>query len=129
MNAAGVAAALGDARREGSGWRCRCPVHGGQSLTLRDGDGGRLLVMCWPGCDRLDVLAELRARQLLGGADYAAPPHRDDACDDADRIARALRIWREARDSPGSPAARYLAGRGIVLDAWPVSLRYHPRCP
>ena len=30
MSAADVARALGDARREGSKWRCRCPVHGGR---------------------------------------------------------------------------------------------------
>jgi len=73
MNAASVAEALGDASRTGRDWRCRCPVHGGRSLTLRDGDGGRLLVTCWGGCDRLDVLAELRIRGLLGGERDHAP--------------------------------------------------------
>ena len=53
MSAADIAHALGDARREGRGWRCRCPLHQGRSLTLRDGDGGRVLVTCWGGCDRL----------------------------------------------------------------------------
>lgn len=62
MTAAAIAAALGDARREGHVWRCRCPLHGGRSLTLRDGEAGRILVTCWGGCDRLDVLAELRRR-------------------------------------------------------------------
>jgi putative DNA primase/helicase len=42
MNAADVARALGDARREGRGWRCRCPLHGGRSLMLRDGDATRV---------------------------------------------------------------------------------------
>ena len=68
MNAAQIAHALGDARREGRGWRCRCPLHQGRSLTLRDSDGGCVLVTCWGGCDRLDVLAELRQRGLLTGA-------------------------------------------------------------
>jgi hypothetical protein len=67
MNAAEIACALGDAHREGQGWRCRCPLHGGQSLVLRDGDGGRVLLWCWGGCDRFDILAELRRRGLLGG--------------------------------------------------------------
>ena len=72
MNAAVIAATLGDARREGRGWRCRCPLHGGHSLVLRDGDDGGVLVTCWGGCDRLDVLAELRRCGLLvGHADYA----------------------------------------------------------
>jgi hypothetical protein len=67
VTAADIAAALADARREGGVWRCRCPLHGGRSLTLRDGNGGRVLVTCWGGCDRLEVLAELRRRGLLDG--------------------------------------------------------------
>jgi hypothetical protein len=39
MTAAEIAAALGDARREGRAWRC--PLHSGRSLVLRDGNGGR----------------------------------------------------------------------------------------
>jgi hypothetical protein len=50
MNAAAIAAALGDARREGCTWRCRCPLHGGRSLLLRDGAAGCVLVTCWDGC-------------------------------------------------------------------------------
>jgi len=53
VTAAKIAAALGDARREGRAWRCRCPLHGGRSLVLRDGIGGRLLVTCWGRCNRL----------------------------------------------------------------------------
>src|SRR5215831_5443868 len=67
MSAAKIAQLLGNARREGRAWRCCCPLHNGRSLTLRDGDGGRLLVQCWGGCDRLDVLQELRRRGLLEG--------------------------------------------------------------
>jgi hypothetical protein len=136
MNAAEIAAALGDARREGRSWRCRCPLHGGRSLVLRDGDAGRLLATCWGGCDRSDVLAELRSRGLLDGrrGDYrpAVLPglvrDRDDADGDARRTARALAIWRESVAAP-EIVARYLDGRGIVLDAIPASLRYHPSCP
>jgi hypothetical protein len=37
VTAAEIAAALGGASREGRDWRCRCPLHSGRSLTLRDG--------------------------------------------------------------------------------------------
>jgi hypothetical protein len=37
MNAAAIAAALGDARRESRAWRCRCPLHRGRSLLISDG--------------------------------------------------------------------------------------------
>jgi hypothetical protein len=131
VNAADIAAVLGDAGQEGSAWRCRCPLHGGRSLLLRDGDAGCVLVTCWGGCDRLSVLAELRARGLLDGyatARFDLPP----GCDRNDhvyRIARARRIWDAARDAGAGPVARYLASRGIVLDRWPPVLRYHAHCP
>jgi putative DNA primase/helicase len=132
MNAAIIAAALGDARREGRAWRCRCPLHAGRSLVLRDGDKGRVLATCWGGCDRLAVLSELRRRGLLsGGADNAphvisAPRRNEDA---ARRITRTLTIWNGAEHGAGTIVAWYLANRGIMLDHWPESLRFHPRCP
>src|SRR5262249_52245036 len=129
MNAATIAAKLGDARREGRGWRCRCPLHGGRSLTLRDGDGDRLLVWCFGGCDRLEVLAELRRRGLLDGrAINYRPPPRPSNWEDAARTARALAIWRKARAASGTVVERYLARRGILLDAWPAALRFDAKC-
>jgi putative DNA primase/helicase len=131
MNARDIAAVLGDARREGRAWRCRCPLHRGRSLVLRDGDGDRVLVTCWAGCDRLDVLAELRSLGLLSKrADYAlrvvSPPrHRDDAS----RIAYAMSIWKDSRDGADTIVPHYLASRSIVLNRWPPSLRFHPGCP
>src|SRR6476619_3809540 len=106
MSAADVAAALGDAHREGRSWRCRCPLHGGRSLVLRDGSGGRLLATCWGGCDRIEVLAELRAQGLLEGrtecsAPRADQPRRDDAGHEAARSDRALAILGEARPIAG----------------------------
>jgi putative DNA primase/helicase len=128
---ADIAHRLGDARREGLTWRCRCPLHGGRSLILRDGDGGRVLATCWGGCDRLDVLAELRRRGLLDGrADYApgifSAQRRDD---DARRTARALNIWRNTEHGASTIAGPYLARRRILPDQWPPNLRFQPRCP
>jgi putative DNA primase/helicase len=129
------AGALGDARREGRVWRCRCPLHGGRSLTLCDGDGGCLLVNCWgSGCERVDVLAELRRRGLLRDPVDCRPriatSHRgnpDD--DDARRIARARAIWRATLPAADGPVERYLTRRGIKLDACLAALRWHPHCP
>ena len=131
MNAAAIAAVLGDARREGRAWRCLCPLHGGHSLVIKDGDGGRVLATCFGGCNRLEVLAELRRRGLLDRhSDYAAPfiaaPRRDD---DTARTARALSFWSNTQRGAGTIVAQYLGGRGIALDLWPASLRFHPRCP
>ena len=75
--AAKIAAAL-EGRREARQWRCRCPIHGGRSLLVRDGDKGRILVFCHGGCEAHDVLAELRRSGLLGGPaeNYQLPAMR-----------------------------------------------------
>jgi len=131
MSAADIAHALGDARREGRGWRCRCPLHHGQSLTLRDGDGGRLLAWCFGGCDSRDVFIELRRRALLDGrtTGYRRPSPQTSQREDVARTARALAIWHEARPAVGTIVESYLRSRGILLDAWPAVLRFHPACP
>jgi putative DNA primase/helicase len=92
---------------------------------------GGLLLTCWAGCDRLQVLAELRRRGLLDGrVDYAPRVVPAPRCsDDASRTVRALKIWRDTKRGAGSIVDRYLAGRGIVLNQWPTALRFHPRCP
>jgi putative DNA primase/helicase len=138
MSAAYMAHTLGDARREGRGWRCRCPLHGGRSLVLRDGDANRLLVHCWGGCNRLDVLAELRRwgllegrhdhRQLDNDLGRLQARRRDDNRDDeVRRIARARQIWDAALPAVRSPVTRYLARRGITTPP-PATLRWGPRC-
>jgi putative DNA primase/helicase len=67
MTAADIAAAVGDARREGRGWRSRYPLHGGRGLTLRDGDGGPLPVWCFGGCDPLSMYSPKDRRGLRKG--------------------------------------------------------------
>lgn len=98
---------------------------------IGDGDNGCVLVTCWAGCERLDVLAELRRRGLLERrVDYApqiisARRHRDDT----GRTARALAIWRDSRPGADTIVARYLASRGLLFDRWDSSLRFHLNCP
>ena len=126
-----IAKALGDARPEGHGWRCRCPLHGGRSLVLADGRDRRLLVKCWGGgCDARDILAELRRLRLLagrGGGGPTLPEPRSSSRDDtARRSALARRVWDAAADVRGSPVVRYLAGRAIITLPLPPSLRWAP---
>jgi putative DNA primase/helicase len=134
MSAVNVARTLGDARPEGRSWRCRCPLHGGRSLLLRDGDGGQLLVKCWGGCAARDVLAELCRCGLLDrrASDYRPPFASAPREDEAARTTRALAIWRDARLIADTIAERYLTSRRILLglpaEAF-ASLRFHPRCP
>jgi putative DNA primase/helicase len=129
-SAAEIAAAL-EGRREGRQWRCRCPIHGGRSLLVRDGDAGRILVFCHGGCEARDVLAELRRSGLLGDTSekYRLPPmRRNDRPDEAARTARALAVWRETQPAAGTIVETYLSNRGLAL--LPLQcLRFHPDCP
>jgi hypothetical protein len=60
-----IARALGG-RKSGRGWSARCPAHDDRtpSLSLRDGESGRVLVHCHAGCDQGAVIDALRARGL-----------------------------------------------------------------
>ncbi len=138
MSAENIAHALGGARREGREWRCRCPLHGGRSLMIRD-HAGELLVYCFGGCADGAVYAELCRLGLLddhagGGRIYGFHRGARDRLHD-DRLARSARafaLWREARNSAGTIVELYLAVRGIKLADLPTEartkLRYHPNC-
>jgi putative DNA primase/helicase len=131
LTMAGEIAAALEGRREGRQWRCLCPIHGGRSLLVRDGDAGRILVFCHGGCEPRDVLAELRRSGLLGrpSENYQLPAmRRNDRPDEAARTARALAVWRETRPAAGTIVETYLANRGLALPP-PQYLRFHPACP
>lgn len=45
----------------------------------------------------------------------------------SDRTARAISLWHDARPIGGTPAAVYLASRGVAYQG--KALRWHPSCP
>lgn len=105
----------------GNAAMCRCPAHADAepSLSLRQGDHG-ILVTCFAGCAREDVLRELsriRPRQH-----FPAPPTSS-----AGGTANVERLWSEALPVPGSPAERYLKRRRLPANL--PDTRFHPRCP
>ena len=100
---------------------CCCPAHSDTdpSLSIRQGDRG-ILVTCFAGCTREDVLRELR--RVRPGQHYPQPsPARPG------RPANLERIWDQARDVEGTLAERYLARRNLLPP--PNDIRFHPRCP
>src|SRR5262245_38159864 len=138
MTAEIIAKALGG-RRVGSGWIACCPAHEDRkpSFSITETKGGKVLVRCHAGCDQGRVIAVLRARGLwekdsrrrfTRPAPRAAANDRPDR-DDAKRSEVALAIWHEARPAVGTIVESYLRSRGILLDAWPAVLRFHPACP
>lgn len=132
-NAATIAKALRGVKN-GNGFLCRCPVpsHGkgrgdrSPSLSVSDGEDGRVLLHCFSGCDSRDVLAELRRRGIIdgGNASYAprktrpAPPPIEPNPD-------ALALWRSAVPINETKGETYLRARGITFDP-PPSLRFLP---
>src|SRR3954470_7415266 len=126
MNADRVGKSL-KGHRNGSGWLVCCPVvgHGKgrgdrcPSLSVHDGDDGRLLLRCFGGCEFLDILDALKRLRLvdeIGARDRLRPLLR--------RVERehepdpeGLLIWRNAQRAP----IPYLERRGIP--SVPASLR------
>lgn len=132
--AANIAKAL-RGQRCGEGFLVRCPVRGHgkgkgdrrPSLVIRDGDTA-LLVNCYAGCDRRDVLDTLRGMGLLDGDRTSRPtkPVRRDPPREPEPDPDALAIWHGTEPIGGTVAETYLREhRAIGLDH-PVSLRFHP---
>lgn len=112
-------------RWSGKGGMCRCPGHDDRtpSLSVRAGRS-RLLLHCFAGCDSAAVLGALQSAGLLEpGAPASGEPALERA--GSSLAAAALRIWREARTLDATPAADYLASRGLATQT--PELRFHPR--
>src|ERR1700730_1080662 len=52
---------LSNVRKSGKGWTARCPAHEDKknSLSINQGNDGRILLKCFAGCDVNDVCAAL----------------------------------------------------------------------
>ena len=99
----------------------RCPAHNDSepSLSLRQGDHG-ILVTCFAGCDRLDVLRELRRVHRRGGFPQPCRPV-------SSKPTTGEHIWHQAHEIPGTLGERYLLRRSMLPA--PPDVRFHPRCP
>jgi hypothetical protein len=141
MNAARIGLAL-RGKKNGSGWlvSCPCPNHGNgrgdrnPSLSVSDGDDGRLLVRCFAGCTFEDVMDQFRDRGLVHSGNPESRNRKASGFNDnrpagtgnpepikPDRI--ALEIWQEAEPIHETVAQEYLWRRGITLT--PLALRHH----
>jgi hypothetical protein len=136
-DAASIARAL-KGIKHATGYLCRCPVpsHGkgrgdrSASLSICDGDDGRLLVRCFAACDGRDVLDALRDRGLLD--DGRSFHNRDQAprCEPIEEPPpepniEGLELWGRAAPIAGTLAQTYLRNRGLFVDIMPT-LRFVP---
>jgi putative DNA primase/helicase len=96
MSAAAIARRLGG-RRQGNNWRCACPRDCGYSLSLSDGEDGRLLVCCFGGCEFDEIMPALVEYGLLDDddGDDLHVSRRVIVCqrDNTERIAHARQIY------------------------------------
>lgn len=108
---------------------CCCPAHADRTPSLSVTLGKRaVLVHCFAGCSNeavMQAMARLGVRisDLFDGP--SGPIAVQPRVDVTDR--NAFRLWLEASALAGTPAERYLAGRGIAVSS--PDLRYHPRMP
>jgi hypothetical protein len=106
----------------------RCPCHDDHSpsLSLSDGDEpGRILVHCFAGCDRRDILAALRDHGLLEECAHQQEPRSRRIEPPPPVITpdpQALAIWGTASPGERTIVQRYLRARGITITP-PPSLR------
>lgn len=115
--------------RNGEGWLVRCPAHDDRhpSLSIRDGENGRVLVKCHAGCSFEVIRDALREMGLWDGSPskpvtLPAPEPKKDLAEWLDVL------WLGSRPVQAEdPVDRYLRGRSIHLTDYPDVLRFHPR--
>src|SRR6266496_3249531 len=110
MSPAELLRRLESVRRAPSGWLARCPAHQDRrpSLSVRQADGGRLLVHCFAGCAVADIVAALG---LAVGDLFAAPVRRGDV--QAAAALPPVAEWlRRVRGFPTSEVARMFVEAG-----------------
>lgn len=100
-----------------------CPAHDDRNPSLQISPGKKaVLVKCWAGCDRKDVLAAMRQQRIDGrtnGQIHEPQPRRSNR-------QLALSIWNEGKPIAGTPAETYLRSRAI--DPAGHKLRYTDHC-
>lgn len=121
MSAATLLSRLDGVRKTGNGWHARCPAHEDRSpsLSVAEGDGGRVLVHCFAGCPVGDVLAavglsltDLFAERIEDRSPMARAQRRDAAR--AGDLAAAVAVL--GAEAAVVEAAAHAIADGALLD-------------
>jgi hypothetical protein len=117
FNAREIANRLGGATGSGPPYKVCCPAHDDKnpSLSIGDGDNGRVWYKCHGGCDQADVRRELQSRGLLPEDTKPRKAKANDGATEPDRPAGDL-VWPVPVGTPppsfknwpgGAPTATY----------------------
>ncbi len=113
----------------------RCPAHDDRlpSLSISNGNDGRLLLYCYAGCSFREIIQALIRIGLLGKQAYAHTlSFSKQFCADLkqakQKAERAKAIWQQSQPIKNTLAETYLRMRGITCDL-PADLRFHSKCP
>src|SRR5712692_4141804 len=122
-----VLARLPGVKPQAGGWIARCPAHGDRnpSLSIREGDDGKVLLKCFAGCDYGRIIAALDGAPVRHATDQTAAKGKP-RLDEKQRVEWARRIWREAREPRGTIVQDYLFGRGFTGEMpWEIETRVY----
>ncbi|MGY6517381.1 MAG: CHC2 zinc finger domain-containing protein [Lysobacteraceae bacterium] len=111
---------LDNVRRAGRGWTARCPAHQDRtaSLSVSEGDGGKVLLHCFAGCPAHDVVAAV-GLELSDLFPVRLAPATPEQRREAARWARESR-WAAALRVLSREATLVLAAAGM-LEAGPLA--------
>jgi len=122
-----IARALGLRKAGLNCWRGACPICGGRSrFQVREGRSGPLL-WCWAGCDRGELVTELRRRGLLPERERRPLTPAEKAAwgraqrQAADLARAAWRWWRERVAELDEAAAGAVDLEGNRIDTWALA--------
>jgi putative DNA primase/helicase len=94
------------------------------SLSVADGDNGKLLVRCFAGCEPRDVLAALKQRGLLDDWQRVLSREPEPVVPvDPKPDGKALALRRSAEPVSGTLGERYLRAWGINIE-FPPAIRF-----
>ncbi len=108
-------ARLEGVRKTSGGWMALCPAHGDEhaSLSVREGEGGRILVRCFAGCNAEQIMGALglSLRALFNDGGDKVIYQVEKPRKGAGVAKRAARILEEAM--PASPDHPYLRIKSV----------------
>lgn len=95
----------------GTGWMARCPAHDDRkaSLSIHEGDDGRILLRCFAGCEPSEIVAalDLELRDLFPDSDRPGPAARHETRHELRWEAGAAPVAAHVRVDQGDGTKRF----------------------